>query len=512
MHRYWKLIHHLVIREEAVILEISPDKKQIWLEAGKKDHKKIIRIAKIEYDWMKQVEQDAEEAERSYQRIQRMILGRNIPFHTIYVSSYPPVDLYEPLERQLQMKKTSRAYFISKDPSGVIADTEELVLRELGARHSWSPASEGEWTHESWARYYRKEVKKRQEKLENEDRSLLLFTKPRIIFFLLAAIILVFVWMERTGESTNLLTLIEFGAKYNPALLDGEWWRLFTSMFLHIGVFHLVMNSLALFYIGGAVERMYGTARFIVIYITAGIFGSLASFAFNEQVSAGASGAIFGCFGALLYFGLIHRALFFRTMGLNVLFILGINLAFGFAVPAVDNGAHIGGLAGGFLASALLHLPRHGRRWTQLPPVLVIPGLAAGLCWYGIINEDKQSAAMIDVQLAQQHLERDNIEEARSILRPTVETTENAYASFVLGNTYLAENQYKQAVPLYQEAVSLNREMAEAHYNLAVVYVQLEEWKKADQSLNRARQLNIENRSEDVNVDDIEDTINANLP
>lgn len=162
-----------------------------------------------------------------------------------------------------------------------------------------------------------------------------------------------YIWLEYAGGSTNTLNLIQWGAKYNPLIIEGEWWRLFSAMFLHIGFFHLMMNGLALYFLGTLVERIFGSIRFFFIYMIAGLIGSLASFAFMGAVSAGASGAIFGCFGALLYFGLIHRELFFRTMGQNVIVILVINLVFGFVVQGIDMGAHLGGLAGGFLAAAL---------------------------------------------------------------------------------------------------------------------------------------------------------------
>lgn len=116
-----------------------------------------------------------------------------------------------------------------------------------------------------------------------------------------------------------------------------------TPIVLHIGLLHLLMNTLALFYLGSAVERVYGNIRFLFIYLAAGFGGTLASFIFSPTLSAGASGAIFGCFGALLYFGLIYPSLFFRTMGFNILVVLGINLAFGFTIPGIDNAGHIGG-------------------------------------------------------------------------------------------------------------------------------------------------------------------------
>ena len=112
--------------------------------------------------------------------------------------------------------------------------------------------------------------------------------------------------MEMFGSSRNPYLLILFGAKYNPLILEGEWWRLITPMFLHIGLIHLVMNSFALYYLGTAVERIYGRYRFLFIYLFAGFAGTLASFLFSpDSISAGASGGIFGLFGALLFFGIL---------------------------------------------------------------------------------------------------------------------------------------------------------------------------------------------------------------
>src|SRR5699024_12761282 len=95
-----------------------------------------------------------------------------------------------------------------------------------------------------------------------------------------------------------------------------------SSMFLHIGSLHLFMNMLAIYYLGTAVERIYGSTRFVIIYFISGIIGGLTSFAFNTHIAAGALGALFGLFGALLYFGVIHKQLFYQTIGKCVIFIL----------------------------------------------------------------------------------------------------------------------------------------------------------------------------------------------
>ncbi len=146
--------------------------------------------------------------------------------------------------------------------------------------------------------------------------------------------------------------LVRFGANFGPFILEGETWRLFTSMFLHVGLAHLFFNAYALFIFGLEMERLYGLDRYLTIYILSGLFGSLASFASRGEVfSAGASGAIFGVIGMNLAYFMLHRQTFGqfgRQRMMNTLFIISINLVFGFTVPGIDNLAHLGGLIAGF--------------------------------------------------------------------------------------------------------------------------------------------------------------------
>lgn len=122
-----------------------------------------------------------------------------------------------------------------------------------------------------------------------------------LLFLLLSA-------AAQTGFMPALLggadgsTLILFGAKSNLGIKQGEFWRLLTPLFLHIGITHLLFNQYALFSFGKEVESLFGTARFAIIYLLSGLFGSLASFAFVPAISAGASGAIFGIIGTLAAF------------------------------------------------------------------------------------------------------------------------------------------------------------------------------------------------------------------
>jgi rhomboid protease GluP len=181
--------------------------------------------------------------------------------------------------------------------------------------------------------------------------------QPRATYVLLALNILALLAMTLAGGSGSIPVLILFGAKVNSLIAEGQVWRLLTSMFLHIGLVHLFFNGYALYIFGIQVERLYGSPRFLAIYLLAGLYGSLFSFAFGPELSAGASGAIFGLLGAMLAYFRRHRETFGtwgRQQLLNLLVVAGINLALSIAVPGIDILAHLGGLLSGTVLGWLL--------------------------------------------------------------------------------------------------------------------------------------------------------------
>jgi rhomboid protease GluP len=187
-----------------------------------------------------------------------------------------------------------------------------------------------------------------------------LWTRPVFVTYVLFATnILIFLLMEFAGGSANPSTLIGFGAKSNYEINQGEIWRFITPIFIHIGLLHLFFNSYALWIIGPQVEKLYGGARFLTIYVLTGVAGVAASYWYHpEGPSAGASGAIFGLFGTLFVFVIKYRnsipASFRTTLGKGVFVTIGINLVIGFMLPMVDTAAHLGGLvAGGLLAAVI---------------------------------------------------------------------------------------------------------------------------------------------------------------
>jgi len=189
--------------------------------------------------------------------------------------------------------------------------------------------------------------------------------RPTYTYVFFALNILVFLLMALAGGSTNEPTLMSFGVKSNAEIARGQWWRLVTPIFIHIGLLHLFFNSYALWIVGPQVEKLYGGARFVILYVVTGIAGVYGSYAYHPNtISAGASGAIFGLFGVLLTFGIRYRnsipPFFKRAVGTGVLPVIVINLIIGFTIPAIDNSAHISGLLAGAALAAVIPFQKPG--------------------------------------------------------------------------------------------------------------------------------------------------------
>jgi rhomboid protease GluP len=313
--------------------------------------------------------------------------------------------------------------------------------------------------------------------------------RPRLTYALLAINVLVWLAMTAAGGSTDPEVLIRFGAKYNPLIADGQVWRLLTSMFLHIGLMHLLFNSYALFAFGMEVERLYGSARFLAIYLLAGLWGSWASFVLGSSLSAGASGAIFGLLGVMLAFFGRHREMFGewgRQRLLSLAGVAGLNLVLGFTVPGIDILAHLGGLLSGALLGWLLAPQYEVRRdpaghayvsdrtsllsrWWVVGLALVL--LAAATA--GAMARERQSAAALIVR-GQHALESGDLAGAESLFRQaTGQDSSSAEAYFYLGIALSKQEQAAEAASAYQNAVRLEPDLAEAHWNLALTYVTL---------------------------------------
>lgn len=387
----YQLAYKLVNEEQYEMLHINPKSNEVWLEKQSRQSSKLIRIVQRGFDWKNHLKKDIASVFKRVKLMNKHFIGKEIDVSNIYVTEHEPVDSWNELKQPMVMKDKKpikmNVFYITNENR---YDEEKRLLKQLDVGVVLDEDFPSEIVQKTTVQQYKHILVNFLNEKNNQIKRTFSYGKARITFLLIFINLIIFFMLELNGGSTNIETLVKYGAKYNPAIIAGEWWRIISSMFLHIGALHLFMNMLAIYYLGTAVERIYGSTRFVIIYFISGIIGGLTSFAFNTHIAAGASGALFGLFGALLYFGVIHKQLFYQTMGKSVIFILLINLAFGFLVPQIDMGAHVGGLIGGFIAAAIASLPyqKHSVTLHRMLGVISFLIIIIFLVRYGVTMHD----------------------------------------------------------------------------------------------------------------------------
>ena len=272
--------------------------------------------------------------------------------------------------------------------------------------------------------------------------------RPVVTYALLAVNLLVFAAAQRAGAGDDPEVLLDYGAMFSPLIADGQYWRLFTAMFLHADVPHIVFNGLGLLLFGSLVERTYGHLRFAVIYVIAGLAGSVLSFGMNSiAIGAGASGAIFGVLGALGAFFAVQRNTIGRRAWINlsaVAVMAGVSLGYGLVTPRIDNWAHLGGLIGGAamgLALSPTLSPAAALGWQPAAYLWKAPPLSR---WWAV----PAAATILAVGAA-----------IGALTLP-----DNPYTHLFLAERRIEAGDSAGAVPELNEALRLERSLARAYY------------------------------------------------
>jgi len=267
--------------------------------------------------------------------------------------------------------------------------------------------------------------------------------------------------------------LLRWGANFGPFTLAGQWWRLLASIFLHIGIVHLLLNMWCLWNLGALAECIWGHTKFAALYLFAGLMGGLVSVAWHPfVVGAGASGAIFGVAGALIirftiparergaHSGLPIPPAARKGMLGSLLGFAGYNLVYGFLQPGIDNAAHIGGLAAGLLMGLLLIRRAGSRRLLLLAAiVLVIAGvLVAHSRRYAVHLESGRIALLSgkpDTAIAQ-------------LTTAVRENPRFADSHFLLGEAYMRRSQFTEAEACFRRALVLQPDTGEFRTELGL--------------------------------------------
>jgi rhomboid protease GluP len=493
-YSFWSLSYYFVKEENYRILHLSKDQKEIWLENPDSKQLPIIRLINTVLDWSNWMEKDIKLTGLNGERIRKQKKLRNLHIINLYISPYTPVDDYEDRLKSLgQFDKTRVETFIKS------RDSHEDTMKQLETAYNkkilLSNPAVGDITSEQIDEMQKKVILI-SAKREQEERDIFTYGKPLFTYIFIVIQLIIFLLLELKGGSKNSVTLVEFGAKFNPLILAGEWWRFITPIFIHIGFIHLFMNTLGLYYLGTAVEKIYGSPRFFWIYLFAGVTGSIVSFAFSPNLSAGASGAIYGCFGALLYIGLVYPTLFFRTLGKNVITILVLNIVISFTVPSIDVGGHLGGLVGGFVATGMVHFPKKKKRASQLIFSITAVLLLLAMLLYGFNKPTQLQSEHSILQLAQDYVKEEKYEQAYNLLSDHLNGTvsPSAYFYFQLSFVEIQTGMMKDAEKHLTQAIEINPHFHEAHFNLAIILLQQHELEKARLHARRAVEIDPTNK------------------
>ena len=335
------LVHYFVTKENYAPINVQGVKDEIWLENLNGPYR-IIRISCNSIINEEQFEFDIFKMKHIMRQIKKKTMSFKINALNICLDLSKKVD-----ESNIKNIETIRVEDI-KD----IYNSEDIVRNFPSIKNELLETDDGLELIINVTNDINEKTEKENEKFND------VFSPKRIIFTNIISLICILMYVIVGIYGNNFFNfdanvLAKFGANNILLVKNGEIWRLLTCAFLHVGLIHLVVNMYSLRVIGPSVEGLIGKGKFVFIYLISAISASLMSLVFVDSniVSVGASGAIFGLMGALLYFGYHYRLYLNDAIKTQIIPVILFNIIIGFMMPGIDNGAHIGGLIGGYLAT-----------------------------------------------------------------------------------------------------------------------------------------------------------------
>ena len=338
-----KLLHYFITEQEYSPIILHGAQNEIWLENLNSDYK-IVRIVTNYIHNDEQLQYDILKTKQITKRIKRKTFSFSMNVMSIFLNIGDNVTIDS--EEQVGNISCVR-----------LKDINDIKNHHMLLEVFPDISKETNFKEEGMELFMKitNDIGKKNEQAAREAEDIFTPKKPIVTSALIILNVIVFIAMYVFGNgSTNSYTLFKFGAFSKLAILDGEYFRLITSAFLHIGITHLLCNMYSLYVIGPQLESFLGKTKFLIVYLFSALSGSLLSICFTDGVSAGASGALFGLLGSLLYFGYHYRIYLGSVMKSQIIPIIILNLLMGFFVGGVDNAAHIGGLIGGALITMAL--------------------------------------------------------------------------------------------------------------------------------------------------------------
>lgn len=365
-----KLLHYFITEKGYNPIVLHGAKDEIWLENLNSDYK-IVRIVSNYIHNNEQFDFDLFKTKKIVKKIQKTTFSLNMNALSIFINLGKNVNIKETY-RNIDIVNLKEFDDIKqyKTVMEVFPDIiKKSKIKEKGMELFFKLTSE---------------INKKNEQEGIKAEEIFKPKKPIITVSLIIINVIVFILMYILGKgSQDAFTLIKFGAFQKDLILGGEYYRLITSAFLHIGIFHLLFNCYALYVIGRQLESFLGKIKFLIIYLVSALCGSLMSMIFPISISAGASGAIFGLLGSLLYFGYNYRVYLGTVLKSQIIPLILINLIFGFMVSGINNAAHIGGLIGGILITMSLGIKYKSKKSEQINGIVLLSIFLGFLIYMG---------------------------------------------------------------------------------------------------------------------------------
>jgi rhomboid protease GluP len=347
-----KLLHFFITEKGYTPIIVHGVKDEIWLENQKNDYS-IIRIMTGYIHNQEQLDFDLYKTKSLIKKIKRKTLKLKMKTLSILLDLNEDVDSFSDYDIEIVKVKE-----------------EKDLKKNKSIKENFPDLSKKLKYSEDGLLLFDKITKEINQKTEKTNQNLEKIFKPKtpqITYFLIFVNVLCFLISRLT--TTDIFTSFALNGHYVKL---GEYYRLITATFLHADLFHLLFNMYALYLIGSQLEGFYGKVKYLIIYLTSGILGSLLSLAFlGQNWSLGASGAIFGLFGSLLYFGYHYRVYLGTVIKTQILPIIVLNLVIGFIIPGIDVVAHLGGLIGGVFISMAVGIQNQTSKSEQINGIVL---------------------------------------------------------------------------------------------------------------------------------------------
>ena len=333
-----KLLHYFIIDKNYNPIILQGVENEIWLENLEEDYK-VVRIVSNYIHNDEQFNFDVFKTKRIVKKIKKKTLSFRMNTLSIFLDMGENVsqDIHDITNVECGKINTEADFKNSDVIKREFPDlTKKLKFNEKGIALFAKITSDIN-------EHNKKDAKKINAVFKNNF--------PMITYWLIAVNVILYVIPVLFGLYDDLIANFSV---WGPAIREGQTYRLLTGIFLHGGFVHLLFNCYALYVIGSQVENFLGRIKFLIIYLVAGVSGALFSMIFGNYASVGASGAIFGLMGALVYFGYHYRVYLGNVVKSQIIPLILLNLFLGFMMSGVDNFAHIGGLIGGSLMAIAL--------------------------------------------------------------------------------------------------------------------------------------------------------------